>query len=129
MTKKRMYVCSIEAAMDVIGGKWKPHILWKIRDGPLRFGGIQGKMPAISQIMLTRQLRVPDNDRLVSRTEYPGMPPPCRVCPDDAGRDRHPAFHIDERPGERGADRPGRRERVISFLLLIGSGGPANRGW
>ena len=26
MRKKRMYVCSLEAAMDVIGGKWKPHI-------------------------------------------------------------------------------------------------------
>jgi DNA-binding HxlR family transcriptional regulator len=75
MTKKRIYVCSIEAAMDVIGGKWKPHILWKIKDAPLRFGAIQEKLPAISQKMLTRQLRALENDRLVSRKEYPGMPP------------------------------------------------------
>jgi DNA-binding HxlR family transcriptional regulator len=75
MTKKRMYVCPIEAAMDVIGGKWKPHILWKIKDAPLRFGAIQEKLPAISQKMLTRQLRALEKDRLVSRTEYPGMPP------------------------------------------------------
>lgn len=75
MVKKRMYVCSIEAAMDVIGGKWKPHILWKIRDAPLRFGAIQEKLPAISQKMLTRQLRALEADRLVTRTEYPGMPP------------------------------------------------------
>jgi len=75
MPKKRMYVCSIEAAMDVIGGKWKPHILWKIKDAPLRFGAIQEKLPAISQKMLTRQLRALEADHLVSRTEYPGMPP------------------------------------------------------
>jgi DNA-binding HxlR family transcriptional regulator len=75
MIKKRMYICSVEAAMDVIGGKWKPHILLKIKDAPLRFGAIQEKMPAISQKMLTRQLRALEKDRLVSRTEYPGMPP------------------------------------------------------
>jgi len=75
MTKKRMYVCSLEAAMDVIGGKWKPHILWKIKDAPLRFMAIQEKLPAISQKMLTRQLRALEADRLVSRTEYPNMPP------------------------------------------------------
>ena len=75
MIKKRMYVCSIEAAMDVIGGKWKPHILWKIKDAPLRFGAIQEKLPAISQKMLTRQLRALESDHLVSRTEYPGMSP------------------------------------------------------
>jgi DNA-binding HxlR family transcriptional regulator len=75
MQKKRMYVCPIEAAMDVIGGKWKPHILWKIKDAPLRFGAIQEKLPAISPKMLTRQLRALEKDRLVTRTEYPGMPP------------------------------------------------------
>jgi DNA-binding HxlR family transcriptional regulator len=75
MTKKRMYVCSVEAAMDVIGGKWKPHILLKIKDAPLRFGAIQAKLPAISQKMLTRQLRALEADLLITRTEYPGMPP------------------------------------------------------
>jgi DNA-binding HxlR family transcriptional regulator len=70
-----MYICSVEAAMDVIGGKWKPHILLKIKDAPLRFGAIQEKLPAISQKMLTRQLRALEADRLVSRMEYPGMPP------------------------------------------------------
>lgn len=75
MPKKRMYVCSVEAAMDVIGGKWKPLILWKIQDSPLRFGEILEKLPNISQKMLTRQLRALEEDRLVSRKEYPGMPP------------------------------------------------------
>jgi len=75
MPKKRMYICSIEAAMDVIGGKWKPHILWKIKDAPLRFGAIQEKLPAISQKMLTRQLRALEADRLVSARSIPACPP------------------------------------------------------
>jgi DNA-binding HxlR family transcriptional regulator len=86
MAKKRMYVCSLEAAMDVIGGKWKPHILWKIKDAPLRFGAIQEKLPAISPKMLTRQLRALEADRLVSRTEYPGMPPRVEYALTERGR-------------------------------------------
>lgn len=86
MTKKRMYVCSLEAAMDVIGGKWKPHILWKIKDAPLRFGAIQEKLPAISPKMLTRQLRALEADRLVSRTEYPNMPPRVEYALTERGR-------------------------------------------
>lgn len=70
-----MYVYSVQAAMDVIGGKWKPLILWKIKDAPLRFGEIQTKLPNISQKMLTRQLRALEEDLLVSRTEYPGKTP------------------------------------------------------
>ncbi len=86
MPKKRIYVCSLEAAMDVIGGKWKPHILWKIKDAPLRFGVILEKLPAISQKMLTRQLRALEADRLVSRTEYPGMPPRVEYALTERGR-------------------------------------------
>jgi DNA-binding HxlR family transcriptional regulator len=86
MTKKRMYVCPIEAAMDVIGGKWKPHILWKIKDAPLRFGVIQEKLPAISQKTLTRQLRALEGDRLISRREYPGMPPRVEYSLTERGR-------------------------------------------
>jgi DNA-binding HxlR family transcriptional regulator len=86
MTKKRMYVCSVEAAMDVIGGKWKPLILWKIKDAPLRFGAIQEKLPAISQKMLTRQLRALEKDRLISRREYPDMPPRVEYSLTERGR-------------------------------------------
>ena len=86
MPKKRIYVCSIEAAMDVIGGKWKPHILWKIKDAPLRFGAIQERLPAISQKMLTRQLRALEKNCLVSRTEYPGMPPRVEHALTEPGR-------------------------------------------
>lgn len=70
-----MYVCCVEAATDMIGGRWIPLILWKIKDATLRFGEIQEKLPNISQKMITRQLRAPEEDRLVSRMEYPRMPP------------------------------------------------------
>ena len=48
---------------------------WKLKDAPLRFMAIHEKLPAISQKMLTRQLRALEADRVISRTEYPGMPP------------------------------------------------------
>ena len=86
MVKKSMYVCSLEAGIDVICGKWKPLILWKIQDGPLRFGEIQEKMPAVSQKMLTRQLRALEEDGLVSRTEYQCMPPRVEYTLTERGR-------------------------------------------
>ena len=127
MPKKRQYVCSVEAVMDVIGGKWKPHILLKIKDTPLRFGAIQEKLPAISQKMLTRQLRALEADRLISRTEYPGMPLRVEYALTERGADRYPAPPVTERLGERGAGRPDPGERVTGLFPFAGTGCCAGR--
>jgi len=37
----KTYYCPVEAALDVIGGNWKPLILWHLKDDVRRFSGLQ----------------------------------------------------------------------------------------
>ncbi|MDW5549993.1 helix-turn-helix domain-containing protein [Methanosarcina sp.] len=67
--------CPVEATLEVIGGKWKPIILWQLRTKKLRFSGLQQSMQGISPKMLTKQLRELEEDGLILREVYPEIPP------------------------------------------------------
>jgi DNA-binding HxlR family transcriptional regulator len=69
------YQCPVEATLDVIGGKWKPIILWQLRTEKLRFSGLQQSMKGISPKMLTKQLRELEGNGLILREIYPEIPP------------------------------------------------------
>lgn len=71
----KTYHCSVEAALDVIGGKWKPLILWALGDNVLRFGELQKELSGINTKMLTKQLRELEQDGVIKRTVYPEVPP------------------------------------------------------
>ena len=72
----KRYFCSVELALQVIGGKWKPIILWHLRSGECRrFGELRRSMPNVTQKMLTQQLRELESDGLVLRTVHPQVPP------------------------------------------------------
>ncbi len=76
---KRRYdchsACSVEVALELIGGKWKGVVLYHLLSGKKRFNELRRLIPSVSQRMLTRQLRELENDRLISRTVYPVVPP------------------------------------------------------
>ncbi len=90
MTLKRKYHCPVEAAIDVIGGKWKPLILWALRDGTLRFSRIENELPGITQKMLTKQLRELERDGLISRKVYAQVPPKVEYSLTDSGNSLMP---------------------------------------
>jgi DNA-binding HxlR family transcriptional regulator len=74
--KKYKYSWPIEATMHVIGGKWKPLVIYQLKDGTLRFSQIMDRVkPKITQRMLTKQLRELEEDGLVARKVYPQVPP------------------------------------------------------
>jgi DNA-binding HxlR family transcriptional regulator len=73
--KSRPYICGLDAAIDVVGGKWKPLILWELHTQPRRFGELRRKLQGISEKVLIQQLRDLEADGIVHREVYREIPP------------------------------------------------------
>jgi DNA-binding HxlR family transcriptional regulator len=69
MTRRDAYVCGIDAAIDVVGGKWKVLVLWALESGPCRFGELRRGIPGVSEKVLTSHLRELESDGIVVREE------------------------------------------------------------
>ena len=67
--------CPVEAALDVMGGKWKSVILFRLMEQTRRFNELRRLLPKVSQRMLTNQLRELETDGLVHREVYAEVPP------------------------------------------------------
>ena len=80
------YHCPVEAALDVIGGKWKPLILWALGDNVLRFNELQKALPGVNTKMLTKQLRELEEDGVITRKVYPEVPPRVEYAITDFGK-------------------------------------------
>jgi DNA-binding HxlR family transcriptional regulator len=71
----REYVCGLDAAVDVVGGKWKPLILWALHSRPHRFGELRRHIEGISEKVLIQQLRELERDGIVYREVHDQVPP------------------------------------------------------
>lgn len=67
--------CPVKATMEIIGGKWKPVILYYLKDGVKRFGELQRCIPHATKKMLTQQLRELEKDGIVKRKVFKVVPP------------------------------------------------------
>jgi DNA-binding HxlR family transcriptional regulator len=73
--ESRKYSCGLEAALEVVGGKWKVLILWPLRAEPHRFGELRRQISGISEKMLIQHLKEMEADGIVTRTDYKEVPP------------------------------------------------------
>jgi DNA-binding HxlR family transcriptional regulator len=73
--KPQAYGCGLEAALAVVGGKWKPIVLWHLAPGPRRFGELRRLVTGISEKMLIQQLRELEADGVVVRRDFREIPP------------------------------------------------------
>ncbi len=67
--------CAVEVTLSVIGGTWKPILLYHLLDGKRRFNELARLAGDISPRMLTVQLRELERDGLISRHVHPVVPP------------------------------------------------------
>ena len=96
MTRFEKYDCSagcpVEAALEVIGGKWKGVTLFHLLDGVKRFNELQRDVGNVTQRMLTNQLRELEADDLIERTVYPQVPPKVEYSLTARGRTLQPVL-------------------------------------
>ncbi|GHE66131.1 HxlR family transcriptional regulator [Streptomyces longispororuber] len=90
---KAPYACGLDAAVDVVGGKWKPMILWALHaGGTLRFGELRRHVPGVSEKMLIQQLREMEADGIVHREVYREVPPKVEYSLTDLGQSLNKAL-------------------------------------
>ncbi|MER7790572.1 helix-turn-helix domain-containing protein [Streptomyces sp. NPDC097640] len=90
--KKRPYVCGLDAAVDVIGGKWKVLIIWALNSQRCRFGELKRLVPGVSEKVLTQQLRELEADGIVHREIYDQVPPKVEYSLTELGEDLNTAL-------------------------------------
>jgi len=67
--------CSVKLTADIIGGKWKPLILFYLEGGTQRFSQLQRLIPGMTKKMLTQHLRELERDEIIRRKVYAEVPP------------------------------------------------------
>jgi DNA-binding HxlR family transcriptional regulator len=71
----RIDECNVSTALDVIGGKWKPLILWALKQKPHRFGELRRSVSEAPRKVLTEQLRQLEGSGIVERRTVAGARP------------------------------------------------------
>lgn len=104
--------CPIVTVIHVLGGKWKPTILWLLLDSTKRFSELEKLIPEVTQKMLAQHLRELENDRLVTRTVYPSVPPKVEYSLSEYGKTLVPVMEVMCEWGET-HQRPGSRQAAL----------------
>lgn len=73
--REKNYNNPVELALDIIGGKYKMPILWRLKDKIYRYGELKKGLGKITHKMLTEQLRQMETDGLIHRKVYAEVPP------------------------------------------------------
>lgn len=67
--------CGMAFTLSLIGGRWKPGILYQLVRGKMRYSELRKQLPEVSERMLVLQLRELESDGLIRRIVYAEVPP------------------------------------------------------
>jgi DNA-binding HxlR family transcriptional regulator len=73
--KRQTYTCGLEAALEIVGGKWNVLVLWHLAAGPKRFGELKRLVRGVSEKMLIQTLRELEAHTIVARKDFKEVPP------------------------------------------------------
>lgn len=87
--------CGMGFTLKLIGGKWKPLILWTLSEnGTQRNGEIRRFIPSITNKMLAQSLRELEDDGLISRKDYKTTPPRVEYTITEKGKSLDPILDL-----------------------------------
>jgi len=86
--------CPTTIAIEVIGGKWKPIIIWILMTASKRFGELHKLIPGIALKVLSRHLKELEADGIITRKAYPEVPPRVEYALSEKGRTLEPIMHL-----------------------------------
>lgn len=67
----KVFNCNMELTLDIIGGKWKPILIFHIgNQSGVRYGELKRLIPNISERVLSRELRELEGANIILRTEF-----------------------------------------------------------
>ena len=67
--------CGLDVALAVVGGKWKPLILFHLQSGPRRFGELRRRVVGVSEKVLIQHLRELVAAGVLTRRDHQQLPP------------------------------------------------------
>lgn len=73
--KQTQFNCPVEATLSLIGGKYKPLILWHLREAPKHYMELQRLIPKATPKMLSQQLHDLEDCGMINREVIPEKPP------------------------------------------------------
>jgi len=85
--------CPVSFTLDKVGGRWKPLILWNLKDGRLRYSELRKAIPPITEKMLIQHLKQLETDNLVMRKVIEVMPPHVEYSLSNSGAELLPALN------------------------------------
>lgn len=91
--KTVMTVCPVSFTLDKIGGRWKPLIMWNLRNGEKRYSELKKAIPTITEKMLIQHLKQLESDNLVKRKVVEIMPPHVEYQLSKSGKELLPALN------------------------------------
>jgi DNA-binding HxlR family transcriptional regulator len=84
--------CPFTMALSIIGGKWKPFIIFNLAGSKKRFGQLDASISGVSRKVLTDQLKELVEDKLVERTAFAETPPRVEYSLTEKGKALVPIF-------------------------------------
>ncbi|GAA3608882.1 helix-turn-helix domain-containing protein [Kineosporia mesophila] len=87
--------CPITPVIEILFSRWTTPILWSLHhEGPLRFNEIRERLTGVTPKVLTQRLRQLERDGLITREQFPEVPPRVEYSITELGLSLSPAFGV-----------------------------------
>ena len=93
--------CPVTLTTHIIGGKWKPSILYYLQNRVRRFSELQKLLAGPTKKMLTQQLRELERDNIIHRKVYAEVPPRVEYSLTKHGKSLRPILRLMSAWGKR----------------------------